>query len=235
VERALQLKEIPYDRVDLVPVVSWLPQKLMFGRRTAPGIRIGRHSRVVGSRLIMRALDSLVPEPRLYPHDPEARALVEEAEEWGDTVLQDEVRPISLLGIAARPESAASFLEAASIPLPTSLAAPTTGPLFRAEVRLLGFTPARVQEMLDALPSRLDHVDVLIQEEVIGDPASPNAADLQIGASIALLGRFDDLGPLLADRPCKRLADDLFPDFPGHVPPGALDAPAAPVHARAAG
>jgi glutathione S-transferase len=208
----------------------------MFGRRTAPGVRVGKHSRVVGSRLIMRTLDSLVPEPPLFPHDPEARALVEEAEEWGDTVLQDEVRPISLAAIVARPDSGASFTEGASLPLPASLAAATTAPVLWAELRVLGFSPARVRELLDALPSRLDHADALIAEEVIGDPASPNAADLQIGASIALLSRLEDLLPLLDGRPCKTLADELFPDFPGHVPAGALDAPApAPVPARAAG
>jgi glutathione S-transferase len=223
VERALQLKEIPYDRIDIPPFLSWLPQKLMFGRRTAPGLRVGKHSRVVGSRLIMRTLDSLVPEPPLLPHDPEARAIVEEAEEWGDTVLQDEVRPISLAAIVARPDAGASFLEGAHLPLPTSVAAATTAPVLWAELRVLGFPPTRVRELLDALPSRLDHVDTLIAEEVIGDPACPNAADLQIGASIALLSCFDDLLPLLEGRPCKALADRLFPDFPGHVPAGALD------------
>jgi glutathione S-transferase len=198
----------------------------MFGRRTVPGVRIGDHSRVVGSRLIMRTLESLVPEPALFPHDPEARALVEEAEEWGDTVLQDEVRPISLAAIAAKTSAAASFLEGARIPLPASLAGPTAGPIFRAELRLLGFRPARIRELIEALPSRLDHVDTLIAEEVIGDPECPNAADLQIGSSIALLSRFDDLQPLLEGRPCRTLADELFPEYPGHVPRGAVDVPA---------
>jgi glutathione S-transferase len=225
VERALQMKGIPYERVDLLPGLAPLVQKATFGRRTVPGLRIGKHSRVVGSRLIMRTLDSLVPEPPLFPHDPEARALVEEAEEWGDTVLQDEVRPIILTGIAAKPSSVPSFLEGARIPLPPALAAVTAPPMFRAEIRLLGFPPARVRELIECLPSRLDHVDTLIAEEVIGDPESPNAADLQIGSSIALLARFDDVLPLLEGRPCKALADRLFPDFPGHVPSGALDIP----------
>lgn len=191
-----------------------------------PGVRIGDHSRVVGSRLIIRALDSIVPEPPLLPHDTEARALVEEAEEWGDTVLQDEVRAISLCGIAAKPSSGASFLEGAKIPIPASLAGPAAGPVFRAELRLLGFPPERVRETIEALPSRLDHVDALIAEEVIGDRMCPNAADLQIGSSIALLSRFEDLVPLLDGRPCKALADELFPSYPGHVPSGALDVPA---------
>jgi len=197
----------------------------MFGRRTVPGLRIGEHSRVVGSRLIMRALDSLVPEPPLLPHDPEARALVEEAEEWGDTVLQDEVRPIVLCAIALKPSSGASFLEGARIPLPASLAGPAAAPVFRAELRLIGFPPARIREVIESLPSRLDHVDTLIAEEVIGDRMCPNAADLQIGSSIALLSRLDDMLPLLEGRPCKTLADDLFPAYPGRVPSGALDVP----------
>lgn len=223
VERALQLKGIPYERIDLLPGLSQVAQKLRFGRRTVPGVRIGEHSRMVGSRLIMRALDSLVPEPPLFPHDPEARALVEEAEEWGETVLQDEIRPIVLTGLIARQDAATSFFGGAPSPVPPALAGPAGAVVFRVQLRLMGFSPARVRELLDALPSRLDHVDALIAEEVIGDPLLPNAADLEIGAGIALAGCFDDLLPLLDGRPCMDLADRLFPDFPGHVPGGALE------------
>jgi glutathione S-transferase len=222
-ERALQLKEIPYERVDLPPGLASVVQKMRFGRHTVPALRIGEHSRVVGSLLIMRALDSMVPEPPLFPHDPEARALVEEAEEWGHDCLQEEVRAIALTGMVGASGSAGSFLEGASIGVPAWLAAPSAGPYSRAQLRLRGYPRERVREILDALPSRLDHADTLISEGVIGETSRPNAADLQIASGIALLSRFDDLLPLLGGRPCKALADELFPDFPGRMPAGALD------------
>ena len=51
--------------------------------------------RIVGSRLIMRALDAFEPEPPLLPADPVRRARVEDAERWGDEILQSAVRRLS--------------------------------------------------------------------------------------------------------------------------------------------
>lgn len=230
-ERALQLKGIPYERVDLLPGISSVLQKARFGTRTVPAIRVGKSYRAIGSRLILRAIDSMEPDPPFLPADPELRARVEEAEEWGDKVLQDETRPIALTAILGKPESMPSFLEGAKvpIPIPAPLAAPVAGPVYRTQMRLLGYPPDRVRELVATLPSRLDHVDGLIAEGVIGDAAHPNVADLQIGASLALLTRIEDLLPLFEGRPCEKLGPELFPDFPGHVPAGALEVQVLPV------
>jgi len=53
---------------------------------------------------------------------------------------------------------------------------------------------------------------------------SPNAADLQIGASLRLLATIGDLRPLLAGRPSAALTERWFADFPGDVPAGAYPA-----------
>ena len=189
---------------------------------------MGRRYRAVGSRLILRVLDSMAPEPPLLPADPQQRARVEEAEEWGDTVLQDETRPIALTAIMRKPESVPSFLDGVSIPIPTPIAGPLTGPVYRTQMQLFGYPPSKVEGLLAVLPSRLDHVDALIADGVIGDAGHPNVADLQIGASLALLATLDDLRPLLDERPCKRLADELFPGFRGRVPAGALPSVPSP-------
>ena len=47
---------------------------------------------------------------------------------------------------------------------------------------------------------------------------TPNAADLQIGASIALLDTHGDLRPLLDGRPSLEAARHRFADFPGRMP-----------------
>src|SRR5436305_9047556 len=54
-------------------------QKALFGARTVPGLKIDGE-KISGSRAIMRRLDQLVPDPPLFPRDPEACARVEEAE-----------------------------------------------------------------------------------------------------------------------------------------------------------
>jgi glutathione S-transferase len=71
---------------------------------------------------------------------------------------------------------------------------------------------------LEALPAQLDRVDALLAEGVIGGER-PNAADLQIATSVALLLTMDDLRPFIEDRPARALARRLVPDYPGHVPP----------------
>ena len=52
---------------------------------------------------------------------------------------------------------------------------------------------------------------------MIGGP-SPNAADFQIATSIRVLLLFDDLRPLIDDRPAARYARSLVPDYVGHIP-----------------
>src|SRR3954454_5542791 len=69
VEAALDLKGLPYERVDLLPGLSALLQLARFGRRTVPGLSVDGY-KVSGSRLIMRTLDGLQAEPRLYTGGP---------------------------------------------------------------------------------------------------------------------------------------------------------------------
>jgi glutathione S-transferase len=90
----LDRKGIAYKRVDLMPVVSkGVLRAVGFPGITVPALKIdGR--RVQGSREIGRELDRLVPEPALYPSDPEARTAVERAEQWGDESLQSVARRI---------------------------------------------------------------------------------------------------------------------------------------------
>ncbi len=52
----------------------------------------------------------------------------------------------------------------------------------------------------------------------------PNAADLQIGATLRVLLTIGDLRPLLEGRPAEELARRWFPDYAGDVPAGAFPA-----------
>src|SRR5436190_6959903 len=78
--RMLELKGIPYKRVDLMPVISrGVLRALRFPSNRVPSLVLdGR--KLSGSREIARELDRLQPEPPLFPPEPDARAAVEEAE-----------------------------------------------------------------------------------------------------------------------------------------------------------
>jgi glutathione S-transferase len=229
VEEGLRLKQIAYQRRDQMFGLSPFQQLARFGARTVPALDIDGQ-KVVGSRLCLRTIDGMVPDPPLVPAEADHRRAVDEADRWGDVVLQEHVRWITLTAVAAKPDSAQSFMAGSSLPeLPDWALRNTAGLLFGAEQRILGHPPHRVRdEYLPALPGHLDHVDRLIADEVIGAPR-PTVADLQLGSSIRLLLTLDDLRPAIEERPCGRLARRLFPHYPGRVPAGAI---ASPLHVR---
>src|SRR5207248_2508412 len=83
---AFERKGLAYRRVDLLPMVHVAVQRVLFGRRTVPGLRLAGGEKVVGSRAIMRVLDGIEPSPPLLPADAARRAKVEGAEAWGEDV-----------------------------------------------------------------------------------------------------------------------------------------------------
>lgn len=67
---------------------------------------------------------------------------------------------------------------------------------------------------------RVEEADRIAEGTVGGE--TPNAADLQIGSSIAMLNTHRDLRSLLDGRPTLEVAIRQFSDFPGHMPEGTI-------------
>jgi len=222
-ERALQLKGQPYRIHEMAPAMHAPEQWLRFRALTVPALKLGSGEKVVGSRAIVHRLDELVPEPPLLPADPDLRARVVQAEQWGDDVLQSVPRRLAWTGVCARPEALPSYSEGSRLPLPgfvQRLAAPRIARIARWRNR---GGEAQARKDLASLPAQLDQVDAWIADGVIGG-AEPNAADLQIAPSIRLLATMEDVQPLLEGRPCLDLAMRLFPSYGGRMPKGALPA-----------
>jgi glutathione S-transferase len=234
VERGLQLKGIPYTTVELPPFVHAGVQRLLFGQRTVPGIRLDGE-KIVGSRRILRRLDEIAPEPALYPVDPAARAAVEEAERWGDETFQPLGRRLLWPALKRNPAAAPSYSEGAKLRLPRAVTRASIPLIARAEIWLNRASDDAVRADLEALAGHLDHIDGLVADGVIG-AAQPNAADLQIASTLRLLMTLDDLRPLIEPRPGGALALRQFPTIAGSMPAGALPArwlPGAPAAAAA--
>jgi glutathione S-transferase len=220
VEAALAFKHIDYHRVDLLPIVPAIAGPMLYGGRTVPGMRIGSE-RVVGSRPIMRRLDELAPEPPLLPPagDPD-RDRVLEAERWGDEVLQAVPRRLIDAAFLRDPASIESYAGDSKLPIPRPLLRASLPLTARAmAIKNKASDPAARADLL-ALPALLERVDGWVGDGVLGGE-EPNAADFQIGSTIRLLQSIGDVAPLLAGRPCERLAG-YFPAMSGNVPPGAL-------------
>jgi glutathione S-transferase len=226
VRKALELKGIPHKTVEWLMPTQPLMQRLRFGSRTVPALKLDGGERISGSRAILRRLDELVADPPLLPADPQARAAVLEAERWGDEVLQPAARRIVWAALKQRPGAIPSYQQASQLPrLPRPLVRLVAPAVIATERALNQATDEAVQADLRALPDQLDRIDGWILDGVLGGAKAPNAADLQIASSLRLLSTVADMRPLLDRRPCEALAIALFEDFPGDIPAGALPVP----------
>jgi glutathione S-transferase len=215
--RMMELKGIPYRRVDLMPVISrGVLRALRFPSNTVPSLAIGGR-KLTGSREIARELDAMQPNPPLYPSDPERRVAVEDAERWGDEVLQPAVRRILWNALRRNRAPLASYAEGAKLGIPIGLAVRTAAPIVAAASRMNRADDEAVRHDLGSLPGWLKRIDDWIAEGVLGS-GDANAADIQIGASLRLAMTLDDLRPTIATRPAGELALRVIPDFPGQAP-----------------
>ena len=213
----LEHKGVEYRRIDVVAATQRviLPA-LGFPRKTAPAIRLDG-AKIQGTREIALALDALIPSPPLFPADPERRQEVQEAEAWGEEVLQPVPRRLIWNALRRDSSTLETYLEGARIGIPTPIAARTAAPFVIASRRFNRATDEAAERDLAALPGLIDRVDELIERGVIGG-AERNAADFQIATSVSLLLTMDDVRPLIEGRPAERLARDVVKNQPGHMP-----------------
>ena len=215
-EAALKLKRLAYERIDFVPGehVAKMAELYGEGNTTVPGVLIDGEP-IHGSRQILARLEQIEPDPTLYPAEA-----VREAERWGDEELQDLGRRLPWGALHFRPESLGTFGGAGPLdPAGTDFAIR----MGRASWKYHRITAERLAEDLAGLPAKLDHVDALAEAGTIGGE-EPNAADLQIGATLRVLLTVGDLTHLLEGRPAEEVARRWFPDYPGAIPAGAYPA-----------
>jgi glutathione S-transferase len=215
-EAALRRKGLEYERIDFQPGrhAEEMPKIYGEGNATVPGMLVDGEP-VHGSRPILAKLEELSPDPPLYPSDE-----VKEAERWGDEELQDLGRALPWGAMYFRPEWMGTFGGGGTLdPAGTDFAIR----LVRATWKYHRITAERLAADLAGLPAKLEHVDELASDGVIGAD-EPNAADLQIGATLRVLLTVGDLRPLIEGRPADRIARAWFPDYAGDIPAGAYPA-----------
>ncbi len=219
VEAALRRKGLEYERIALTPGPHVEEMQRIYGEghSTVPGLLIDGEP-LHGSRPILARLEQMVPEPALYPV-PIADA-VREAERWGDEELQDLGRRLPWGALHFRPASLDTF----------GGGEPLDGPgtdfaikYVHASWRYHKISAARLYDDLAGLPAKLDHVEGLAEQGIVGGE-SPTAADLQIGSTLRVLLTVGDLVPLLEGRAAERIARHWFPDYGGQIPGGAYPA-----------
>jgi glutathione S-transferase len=220
---AMEMKQLPYDVVELLPPMHAAIQRVRFGSRTVPSVRLETGEKVSGSKAIVRRLEELAPVPALFPTDPAARAEVERAETWADEEWQAVARRLLWVAFARAPRTMPSYQEHARLRLPAPVVRVVAPLATFAERRMNDATESRAREDLRALPGHLDRIDAWLADGVLGGETA-NAADLQIAASSRLIMTIGDARPFFAGRPCEEHALRLFAQWDGSVPAGALPA-----------
>jgi glutathione S-transferase len=221
VRKMLDLKGMRYELVDVLPLTQRIHVRLAgFRGGTVPALKLDAR-KVQGSRQIARALDEVRPDPPLFPIEPEMRARVEEAERWGEERLQPVPRRLGRFGALDHVEVRRWAARVANMPF-AGVAIRTTRPLIAYYARAreldgrLG-TEAGVRADLEELPGLLAQAEALLHDGTLSlDP--PNAATLQILASVRLLDAFEDLRPFTGSLRCAQAARDLYPDYPEPIP-----------------
>jgi glutathione S-transferase len=204
----LEHKGIPYRRVNPMPGRhrKKLPRR-GFPAGTAPALELDGRL-VQPNRAIARALDEVVPEPPLFPADPEARRAVEEAERFGDEVFQHATRRIMIWTVHTDPDSADSHPVLGRL-VPAGLPEWLQSRLVQNALDGYGVTAAIADDLRD-LPDMLDRIDAFVAEGALNG-ANLNAADFQIAPLICALMTLADQEPRIAGRPSAALANRVLP------------------------
>lgn len=188
------------------------------GQRTVPGMLVDGEP-VHGTMAIMERLEVLAPDaPPLYPEPIAER--VREAQRWADAELQDLGRRLTWGALYFRPEMMGTYGGAGPLdPAGTDFAIR----FGRASWKYHGISAVRLAEDLAGLPAKVDHIDALAADGIVGGE-EPTAADFEIGATVRVLLTIGDLRPLLENRAAGTIARRWFADYPGDVPAGAYPA-----------
>jgi glutathione S-transferase len=210
-ELMLRHKGIPYRRVNLIPDRHRKRLPAMgFPGPTVPALLVdGR--RVQTNRAIARALDDVVPEPRLLPADRTARADVETAERFGDEVFQQAVRRIVLWSLVNDPDSVTPDPAIGALPIPRN--AWLRRRLTRKSFKVFGISDAVVRDDFNALPETMDRIEDYMDQGVLNGP-DLNAADFEIAPLVAALLGASYAAPDVVDRAAAKLARRVMPSHP---------------------
>jgi glutathione S-transferase len=178
---------------------------------TVPALRFGSE-RVQTNREISRFLDRVQPQPPLFPADAERRRAVEEAELWGDQVLQMAARRITMIGAEHGLETLWERGSRGRLDALLSRSEPMRLLVTRFSARFFFGANTQVErQLLDALPAMLEQVDAWIEAGVLGGEEL-NAADFMIAPSLALLAYRLDLRAEIEARPAGALLERVLPE-----------------------
>jgi glutathione S-transferase len=216
---AIEFKGLEFEKVDMTYGSHNQEMEAIYGEgaKTVPGMVVDGDP-VHGSRAIFVKLEEIAPDPPLFP-EPIAEQ-VREADRWGDEELQDLGRSLGWGALQFRPEALGHLIGSGELdPAGVDYAMK----FIHSTWRYHGITAVLLAEELAGLPAKIDHIEKLAEDGVIGGE-QPNAADLQIGSTIKVLRSIGDLDGLLEGTAAAEIAVRWFGEPEGRIPSGAFPA-----------
>jgi glutathione S-transferase len=169
-------------------------------------------NRVMTNRDIARFLDDIQPDPPLFPAEPHRRLAVEEAERWGDEVLQMAARRLLLAAMLRGPDGIVNHGEDGRLGPLISRHETARFAVARFVARFAFAVNARSEnDLLATLPGLLGRIDAWIEAQVLNGEHM-HAADFMIVTSLALLCYRPDVRAVLERRPAIQLLDRVLPE-----------------------
>ncbi len=185
VRRALRLKSIEYSIVEVIPSkVSKFKTISPTGK--FPALR-WNDELIIDSTDILRFLDSQVPDPRLLPQDPKARALAHILEDWADESLY-----FYDIAIRVKPHNTALFVDDLAR-YETGLAAALMRKIIPPAMRKIGNTQGLARKSAEDLAVEIERHFEALEEMLegnaflLGDAIS--SADLSVASMLHVLIR----------------------------------------------
>jgi glutathione S-transferase len=177
---------------------------------TVPTLRNG--NRWVATNLaIARFLDSVKPDPPLFPTEPRRRLAVEQAERWGDEIFQMAARRLLLAASLRGLDGIVNRGENGRLGALVSRHATVRLAVARLVARFAFAANARSEpDLLAQLPAMLDRIDAWIEAGVLNGEQL-YAADFMIATSLALLCYRPDIPAELERLPTIQLIDRVLP------------------------
>jgi glutathione S-transferase len=208
-ELMLEEKGIPFRHVSLMPGFHRVYVRLRgFPGDRVPAVRFADGSRAQGTRPLARALDAIRAEPRLVPDDRR----VEEAERWGDEVLQQWARRMVVAAGIRDPDLLHDHGGAGRLGHLLTRRDRPRRQMARAVKLAFRMTPQQLREDPTRVGEMLDRVDALVAEGVLNGEQL-NCADFQIATSLALLDYRLDVREQLRPRPAGELMERVLPEW----------------------
>lgn len=207
---ALDVKRLPHTRRAALPGFHVLIAKRLAGTDTFP-ILVAGDDVYADSTDIIAALERMVPDPPLYPDDPQERTAALELEDGFDRRLAPAVRRVAYQYILADPPTAQAMLASGGPPERVRALELMFGPLSRAMRSAFRVPEEDDDTQVRALRAEVDRLGDLVDGRtyLVGDTFT--VADLTAAAFLAPLVCVDAMPIDLPPRPpaLEALAQEL--------------------------